>query len=370
MDKVENKPTIGIIETLFTMLLFLIGSSVIFGLNLQAEKAAWVVSLAAGSIGLLLFHLYVYIWRNNEFGNLHLILKRNLGKFLGFAASLMYALYFAYLASRVLTDFSMFITSTLLYSMHPFLVKFSIFLVIVYTYVKGLEAFIRSAVIIGVVTVLFLILIPFWIVVSGTFHWEYIDPIFAMDVKKVFKTLPTMIVFPFGELIAFLMIFPHLNSEHRTYLSKKGSYIIVFFTVLLSLFSFLAIGALHPELAVNYTFPIISAIERVTLFNFIERLDIFAVIVIIFGGYFKIATFTFASVKLAKYSIPKINPKLLTFSVLVVIYLLSYTYAENISEHLLVGLKFVPIFIHLPMAILLPILIFIVTFIKKKGSEA
>ena len=366
MDKVENKPTIGIIETLYTMLLFLIGSSVIFGLNLQAEKAAWIVSLAAGSIGLLLFHIYVYIWRNNDFGNLHQILKKNLGKFLGLAVSIAYVLYFGYLASRVLTDFSMFITSTLLYSMNPFLIKFSIFLVIVYTYVKGLEAFIRSAVIIGSVTLLFLLLIPFWIVVSGTFHWEYIDPIFDMDVKKIFKTLPTMITFPFGELLAFLMIFPHLNREHRTLLSKKGSYIIIFFTLLLALFSFLAIGVLHPELAHNYTFPIISAIERITLFDFIERLDIFAVIVIIFGGYFKIAIFTFASAKLAKYSMTKVNSKFVVFSVLVTILLLSYTYAENISQHLEVGLKYVPVFIHLPLAILVPVLLLFITFIRKK----
>lgn len=321
------------------MLLFLIGSSVIFGLNLQAEKGAWVVSLAAGSLGLLLFHIYAYIWRNNAHGNLHLILKKNLGRFLGRAASLVYILYFAYLASRVLTDFTMFITSTLLYSMNPFLIKSSIFLVIVYTYVKGLEAFTRSAVIIGSVTVLFLLLIPFWIVVSGTLHWEYIDPIFTMDVKKIVKTLPTMIAFPFGELLAFLMIFPHLNQDQRVHLPKKGSYIIIFFTLLLAVFSFLGIGVLHSELAVNYTFPIISAIERVTLFNFIERLDIFAVIIMIFGGYFKIATFTFASAKLAKYSLPKMNSKFVVFSVLVAIFLLSYTYAENISQHLEVGLK-------------------------------
>ncbi|MBG9450503.1 hypothetical protein ABE67_14520 [Cytobacillus firmus] len=362
----ENKPIIGIIEMMFAMLLFLIGSSVIFGLNLSAEKASWIVSLAAGTIGLLLFQLYIYLWKHNNYRNLSVILKRNLGKFIGSAASIVYVLYFAYLASRVLTDFTMFINNTLLYTMKPFIVKFSIFLVIAYTYMKGLEAFIRSAVIIGSVTVLFLFLIPFWILISGIFHWEYIDPIFEIDVKKIASILPTMITFPFGELIAFLLIFPYLKPEHRSAVSKKGSFIIILFTLLLSLFSFLTIGVLHPELAKDFTFPVIDAIERVTLFDFIKRLDTFAVIIIIFGGYFKISIFTFAGVNLAKSSMPKVKPQVLTVSILLIILLLSYTFADNLSQHLEIGLKFVPLFIHLPLAILLPFLLFIITFIKSR----
>ncbi|PAE26677.1 MULTISPECIES: GerAB/ArcD/ProY family transporter [Bacillaceae] len=362
----ENKPIIGIIESMFAMLLFLIGSSVIFGLNLSAEKASWIVILTAGTIGLLIFQMYVYIWQHNDYMNLSVILKRNLGKFLGSAASLVYVLYFAYLASRVLTDFTMFINSTLLYTMKPLIVKLSIFLVVAYTYIKGLEAFMRSAVIIGSVTVLFLFLIPFWILISGIFHWEYIDPIFEVDVKKIASIVPTMVTFPYGELIAFLMIFPYLKREHRSAVSKKGSFIIIFFTLLLSLFSFLTIGVLHPELAKNFTFPLIEAIERVTLFDFIKRLDIFAVIIIIFGGYFKIAIFTFAGMNLAKSSMAKVKPQVVTVSILVIILLLSYAYAENLSQHLEIGLKFVPLFIHLPLAILLPLLLFIITFIKSR----
>ena len=355
---------------MFAMLLFLIGSSVILGLNLSAEKASWIVSLAAGAAGLILFRIYVYLWKNNDYGSLALILKKNLGKFLGFAASLLYVLYFAYLASRVLTDFTMLINSTLLYTMNPFFIKFSIFLVVAYTYVKGLEAFIRSAVIIGSVTLLFILLIPIWILVSGTFHWEYIDPIFDIDFKNILTTVPTMITFPFGELIAFFMIFPYLNHEHRSAVSKNGSMMIIFFTILLSLISFLTIGVLHPELAKNYTFPVIDAIERVTLFDFIKRLDVIAVIIIIFGGYFKIAIFTFASINLAKSTMNKVKPKLLTVSILVIILLLSYTYAENLSQHLEVGLKYVPLLIHLPLAILLPILIMFITFVKKRRRNS
>lgn len=354
---------------MFAMLLFLVGSSLIFGISLSAERDSWIVSLFAGSMGLLLFHMYVYIWRNNGFKNLASLLYSNLGKHLGFVISLVYICYFAYLASRVLTDFTFFINSKLLYAMHPFFIKFSIFLVIAYTYFNGLEAFIRSAVILGTITLLFLILLPILIIVGGNFNWEYVDPILSFNLEKIIGSIPTMIVFPFGEIIAFLMIFPFLNRNDRLGVSKKGSIIIIFFTICLSLFSFLIIGVLHPELAKNYTYPMITTIERVTVFDFLERLDILAIFIFITAGYFKISVFTFASINLAKENISRLNPKFLTLSILGIIYVLSFSFSKNLSQHLEVGLEVIPTLVHLPLAVLLPTLIFIITLIKKKRMK-
>ncbi|MCG1022744.1 GerAB/ArcD/ProY family transporter [Sutcliffiella horikoshii] len=361
----EKKHIIGLSEIMFALLLFLIGSSVIWGISLTAEKNSWVASLIAGVIGLLLFHMFVYIWRNNNFQNLALILNENLGKHVGFVVSVVYVLYFAYLASRVLSDLTFFINGKLLYTMPPFFVKCSIFLIIVYTYLKGMEAFIRSAVIWGTITLLFLLILPLMIFFSGSFNWEYVEPIFSFNFNKIAESIPTMIAFPFSEIIAFLMIFPFLKRKDRGGVSKKGSIIIIIFTVLMSIFSFLIIGVLHPLLAKNYTFPFITTIERVTVFDFIERLDIFAVILFIIGGYFKIAVFTFASIHLARESITRMNLKFLALSILVLIFLSSYPFSENIAQHLQVGLEVIPAIIHLPLGVLLPMLVFIITIIKR-----
>jgi spore germination protein KB len=351
---------------MFAMLLFLIGSSVIWGVSLTTERNSWMVSLIAGGIGLLLFYTYVYIWRNNDFKSLALILNNNLGKHIGFVVSLVYVLYFAYLASRILTDLTFFINGTLLYTMHPFFIKSSIFLIVAYTYLKGLEAFIRSAVILGAIMLLFLLLLPLIIILSGNFSWEYVNPILSH--MKIAGAVPTMIAFPFSEIIAFLMIFPFLNRKDRPGVIKKGSIVIIFFTILMSLFSFLIIGVLHPELAKNYTFPLITTIERVTVFDFIERLDILAVILFIIGGYFKTAIFTFSSIDLAKESMTRLNSKFLTFSILVFLFMISFFFSENIAQHLQIGLKIIPGLIHLPLGVLLPFCILIITFIKKKKS--
>lgn len=362
----NKKHIIGISETMFAFFLFLIGSSVIWGVSLTAEKNSWVASLIAGIFGLLLFHMFVFIWRNNNFQNLAFIFKENLGKYLGFVVSVIYVLYFAYLASRVLSDLNFFINGKLLYTMFPFFVKFSIFLIIVYTYIKGMEAFIRSAVIWGTITLIFLLVLPLVIIGSGSFNWEYVEPIISFDVKKIAGSIPTMITFPFSEVIAFLMIFPLLNQQDRAGVIKKGSFIILSATVLMSLFSFLIIGVLHPLLAKNYTFPLITAIERATVFNFIERLDILAVILFIIGGYFKIAVFTFASINLARESMTRLNQKFLALFILILIFLFTYPFSRDIAQHLHVGLEVVPALIHLPFGILLPLLVFIITIIKKK----
>ncbi|WP_404462658.1 GerAB/ArcD/ProY family transporter [Sutcliffiella horikoshii] len=231
---------------------------------------------------------------------------------------------------------------------------------------KGLEAFIRSAVIWGTLTLLFLLIIPLIIIVSGSFNWEYVEPIFSLNVNKMAGSIPTMIAFPYSEVIAFLMIFPLLNRNDRSGVIKKGSIIILSATVLMSLFSFLIIGVLHPLLAQNYTFPLITAIERATVFDFIERLDILAVILFIIGGYFKIAVFTFASINLARESMTRLNQKFLALSILVLTFLFTYPFSKDIAQHLHVGLEIVPALIHLPFGFLLPLLVFIITILKRK----
>src|SRR5690606_21963616 len=110
----ESKPIIGINETMFTLLIFLIGSSLILTINLDAERNSWLVPIIAGGVGIGLFQLYSYIWKNNECKSLAHILQKNFGKHLGLILSIIYVLYFVYLASRILSDFTFFINKTLL----------------------------------------------------------------------------------------------------------------------------------------------------------------------------------------------------------------------------------------------------------------
>ncbi|MCK1993467.1 GerAB/ArcD/ProY family transporter [Peribacillus muralis] len=364
------KQTVGIIEMMFAMMLFLQGSTIILGVSLEAGKDVWLAVLSAGSAGLILFSMYVYIWKKNDFQGLHVIFTKQLGKYLGFITSVVYSIYFAYIAARVITDFTQYINGTLLHNMLPFFIKFSIFLILIYTYLKGLEAFIRSAVIFGFFTLVFLLILPFIIVLSGIFNVEYIIPYDSIDVKQVAETvIPTLVTFPFGELIVFLALFPFIKERQSVF--KGGSSVIIIFSIIYSILSFLIIGALHPDIASSYTYPFVAALEQLDTKYFIQRIDILAVIIFMIGGYFKITVFTFASIYVAKdcFSKTNINKAFLVSCIFIAIVLLSYTYSENHTMHIKVGLEIVPKYMHVPLQIIMPLIILLLTFVKTKRNK-
>ncbi|WP_285768502.1 GerAB/ArcD/ProY family transporter [Peribacillus sp. SI8-4] len=363
----KAKPLIGIMEMQFVMVLFLLGSAIILGIGLDAGEYSWLANLLAGITGLFLFNLYVYIWNENRHQSLNFILIAQFGRHIGFIISIVYAVYFAYIASRVLNDIVHFINSTLLHNMHPFFIKFTIFIIIIYTYSKGLEPFVRSAVIFGLVTISFLMLIPFFIVLSGNFHIDYILPFHSLDVKKIVRTVfPALVTFPYGELIVFLALLPFLKEKKA--LVKGGSIVIVISAILLSIFSFLTIGVLHPDLAKSYSYPLVTTIEHIGLIGFFQRLDIMAVIIFMIGCYFKITVFTFASIFVAKDCTAKwkMNHKSLVSAIFIVIIALSYLYSDNNSLHVKIGLELVPALLHVPLQIVVPALIVMFTFVRGK----
>ncbi|AOH53599.1 hypothetical protein ABE28_004490 [Peribacillus muralis] len=361
----RGKPLVGIIEMQFVMVLFLLGSAIILGLGLDAGEYSWLANLLAGITGLFLFNLYIYIWNENGHQGLNHILTAQFGKHLGFIISFIYIVYFAYIASRVLNDIVHFINSTLLHNMHPFFIKFTILLIIIYTYSKGLEPFVRSAVIFGFVTILFLLLIPFFIVLSSNFHIDYILPFHSLDVNKIIKSVfPTLVTFPYGELVVFLALLPFLKEKKA--LSKGGSIVIILSMFLLSIFSFLTIGVLHPDLAKSYSYPLVTTIEHIGLIGFFQRLDIMAVIIFMIGCYFKITVFTFAAIFVAKDCMNKwkVNDNGLVSSIFIAIIALSYLYSDNNSLHVKIGLELIPVLLHVPLQIVVPLLIVIIIFMK------
>ncbi|HDR6271307.1 TPA: GerAB/ArcD/ProY family transporter [Bacillus cereus] len=363
-----SKQSINIIELCFTMMLFLLGSAIILGVGIEAKKYAWVAILLTGVIAIVLFQMYVYIWEKNNYQSLTRILKVQFGTHFGNMLAILYVIYFSLIASRVLIDFIQFINNSLLHNMHPFFIKFSMLFLLLYTILKGLDSFIQSAIILGGLTVIFIMVMFMFMSMSGLFHLDYIQPFFPIQFNQITKTImPTLITFPFGELVAFLTLFPFL--KEKTSLFKGGSIVILICTLILSLSSFLTVCVLHPELARFYVFPLVEAIERVHVLNYIQRLDIIAVFIFIIGGFFKIAVFTFASIYVAKDCLPRVKPLYIISIIFVLIFLGSNLDTNNPSQHIKVGLEVIPVFIHIPFQIILPLCILVITHIRLKFSS-
>jgi spore germination protein KB len=364
----QSKQAFGVIELCCTMLLFLLGSAIVLGVGLEARKYAWLAILLAGMIGTLLFGMYVYIWKHNHYGSLGFILKQQFGKYLGLVLAIIYALYFSFIASRVLIDFTQFISNSLLYNMNPFYIKVSILLLVLYTYSKGIEPFIRSAILFGFVTLLFIIAMFAFILLSDLFHLEYMKPMLPVPFANIRKAVfPLLITLPFGELIVFFTLLPYVIEKRAVW--KGGSVVILVSTVILSFSAFLTISVLHPDLAWQHIFPLVKAIERVHVLNYIQRLDLIAVIIFIIGGFFKIFVFAFGSIRVMQECLPRVKPGILATIGLSLIMGGSYFMSNNPPQHLKLGLEIVPPFVHVPLQIVVPMLLFVITAVRARLAK-
>ena len=87
------------------MYLFELGSAIVVGLGLQAKQDAWLAILLGMVGGLCLFQIYHYLYLQFPNQQLTSYITTILGKFIGLPISIIYCLYFLYIAARVLRDF-------------------------------------------------------------------------------------------------------------------------------------------------------------------------------------------------------------------------------------------------------------------------
>ncbi|WP_404346817.1 spore germination protein [Sutcliffiella horikoshii] len=363
-----QKSLIGVLEIAFTMFLFLTGTLLTIKNALELENDSWIVLLAVGLGGIILFLLYHTLWTINGDKSLYEILQLNLGRIIGKAIAIFYSLYFILICSKALTDFTNYVNSNLLYKTHPFFIKTSIFLIIIYTYLKGVEAFLRSSLIYGACIFLIILCIPLFVLISGDFHFEYTQPLFIGDLEKIWEVVPYLLTYPLGELVAFMILLPLLNKEGKKKIRKGAIIAIILYTLFTSFTAFLAIGVLHPKLASGFFYPFIMLIQEVSNFDFIERADLLVVFFILSTAYFKLSFLAYASARLIKDAFPANSKNIGIILIFTTLYFLpSYKDADFLNE--LIEGKSAIYFFHYSFQIYIPFFLLLLTLWKRRKRE-
>jgi spore germination protein KB len=116
-------------------------------------------------------------------------------------------------------------------------------------------------------------------------------------------------------------------------------------------------------------FPLLSTIQEIKVVSFLERLDVFFMLALIIGSFFKISLYFYASVEGVS-SVFKIDRQKMVYPLGVLLLLFSMAIASDFTEHIKEGLAIVPVYLHLPMQIVLPILTLIVAYFKNRKKAA
>ncbi|WP_010281234.1 GerAB/ArcD/ProY family transporter [Bacillus timonensis] len=360
-----EKAKISSYQLFVLILLFELGSALLLPLAIDAKQDAWLSILLGIIGGMSLFMLYyrLYQFYPNQLPTEYAQII--LGKLVGKIFAFLYLLYFTYLAARVLRDFGVMLV-TFAYSETPlFIVNALLMMVVVYGVRKGIEVLGRTGEILFVIMYLLAITGFILIVVSGLIDFNNLKPILENGISPVIKaTLTQVLFFPFGEVVVFAMIFPYLNNPRKAKIA--GLFSIGLSGVNLALVMLINVSVLGVNLTSRAPFPLLATIQMIQVAEFIERLDIFFMLALIIGGFFKIGIFFYAVVSGIANLFKIENHTRLCFPTGLVVILLSITMASSFPEHLQEGYKLVPWILHLPFQIIIPIALLLIAYIRKR----
>ncbi|NLP49199.1 endospore germination permease [Bacillus sp. RO1] len=368
-----NKETISLWQLFILMLIFEMGSATVVGIGGEAKQNVWIAISLAGLIGVGYIYLLHFMLGRKKGYNLFALIEFCLGKWLGGAISFLYIIYFIYISSRVLRDFGELIVSTIFIFTPIEIISITIMLTIIYMLNSGIEVMARTSEIFFPYVFSFTFLVGIFILLSGEIQFENIRPILGGGIKPIFQAIiPGLLTFPFGELIAFAVVLPLVTKYNKAKGFAAGS--IILSTLVLVYSSVIQVLTLGHEMKDRSNFPLLSAAREISLLDFIERVDIVVVFVVMFGIIVKIGVFFFGAIKgLEHISNRKYRSYLIPVGS--IICLSSIIITDNFAEHIEEGLQIVPYFVHLPFQFALPLVLLVIVLIRtrrksgRKGSD-
>ncbi len=351
---------------LFTLIiLFELGTSVLIPLAIEVKQDAWLAILIGMAGGLCQFFIYYGLYRYYPDLPLTEYVQRLLGSVLGKGLAFCYILYFVYIAANILRAFGELLV-TVAYPATPlFIINVLFILVIVYMIYKGIEVISRTSEVLFLAMGLLLLSGFLLMMISGNIHTENLRPVLEEGLSPIIKiAFIQTIHFPFGQIVAFAMIFPYVKEREKV--KRAGLWAMGMSGLLLAFVAAINISVLGVDLASHAQFPLLATIQSIEVAGFLERLDIYFILFAMIGGFLKISIYFYAAVMATSHLFHVKHPSHLSYPMGLVVLIGSMVTASNYTEYIKELGAFIFPYIDSSFQAILPIFLLIIAFFKNR----
>ncbi|WP_339319772.1 GerAB/ArcD/ProY family transporter [Paenibacillus sp. FSL R10-2734] len=359
-----RKETISANQLFALILLFELGTALVVPIGLESGHAVWIAILLALPGGLLLYMLYVYLYRQYPDMIISGYTRKILGNVIGWPVSLTFIPILLFNASRNLHEVGDLLIAAS-YDKTPMIIINAMMIVaVIYILSKGIVVFARAAEIYMLFIILMGVVCCFLVVAAGLIKLDNLFPIHGSDWKNALKSAYLNIwLFPFGEMICFTTILPHIIKPKVA--KRTGIITIVLSGLLLSFIHAIEISVLGADIYDRTTFPMFTTITLVNLANFIQRMDALVILTMIIGVFFKLSVYCYAAMVITADLFKVKDSRKLVAPVGVVVLFGSLISSSNYTIHLDEGEVFLRYVLPYFCAAV-PILLFIVHYFRRK----
>lgn len=295
----EQHAKINATQLFWLIVLFELGTALIVALGMPAKQDAWIVVLIGMMVGLGGYLLYMGLFRLYPDVPLTTYAQKILGTPIGWVIGLFYVLFFVYDAARDLRDAGDLLL-TFQFDRTPLLVVNGMMIVVmIYVISSGIEVLARIGIIFAMILVFLLIVVNVFIYSSDIVQFRNLLPVLGNGWEPVIKAaFPLAPCFPFGEAVVFTMLFPYLNHPKKAtstgIISLVLSGLVIMYTISLN------IAVLGADIFARSNFPLLRVVSKINVANVIHNMDMIALILLVIGGFFKVAILFYAAVKIGR----------------------------------------------------------------------
>lgn len=357
------KEKITTYQLLAMMILLPYSTADLYFIAPETKRAVWIALLFYSIISIIIQLTYLSMFYKYPEDSIVTYLPKVYGKYIGFVLSLVYILYFFYIASRDLRDFTELLTLAALPNVSAIVIGIVFMITITYGVYKGIE---NVSSMMQFALIMFIILkftiIALLALSDNVFDYTRIFPIFTENPAATILSGWRLITFPYGEYIAFTMLYPFVLQKSK--LRKSVYFATIIEAVMLMINNVVFILALGYDFAALANYPLLRTYRLIHIGDFLNRLEILFLLIMIWNGFFKIVILMYCSV-LGFSQVFKVKYwGLLCIISGSAILVTSQLIARNYPEHIKVGLNTVVKYVHLPIQIFIPVVTLIVYYIK------
>ncbi|MGG6311345.1 GerAB/ArcD/ProY family transporter [Paenibacillus macerans] len=351
---------------LFTItFIFQLGTTIIFGFGGLAGRDAWIGDLSSLGLGLCVIGIYIALMRMNPGLTLVEWFPAQLGRWIGTPIAFLYPLMYLYLTGRIIADIRDMVSTTILPGT-PLIVITALFTIIIaYCVYGGIEIAARLGELIFPIVILMFVTETILLMGSGVLHFHHILPVLEKGWGPIWKVVyPGGITQTFGETITLAMFWPDVKNQGK--ITKITLLATLLSGIIITSFDFLAV-LVYGDLFSRFLYPLYTLLSVISVGNFIENLQMFGVLYFFATALLKSVINLLTALQGIQQLTKMKDYRALIIPAAAVSLFLGMTMSRNIAEHIyLHHFKILVPYIWMPMTIVLPAILLIVTWIRTK----
>lgn len=360
-----SRETISDRQGIAIIVFFMTGTSTAQLYGTAARQDLWLSLILSVLFSLPMALLFAYLHEKFQGKNLFDIIEICFGEFIGKAIIILFLWYTFFIGAMVIVNIGYFAKTVTLPETPRIVVQCCKIFLCIWIVKEGIEVIGRwselfSILYYVVIVIAILLLIP-------KMDIKNLTPVLYHGINPVLYGAFLTFTFPFGEIVVFSMVFSSFmnkKSPYRIYI--KGLLISGMIVLFISLTTIMVLGINN---ALSLYYPTYSAISRIDILNFLQRLEILSATVFILGAFIKASIYLLACCIGISKIFKKTDYRFIVIPTALFFLNLSYFSFDSIMSFFEWNAEIFPYYV-IPFQIFLPLIILITAFFKKNPAQS